>query len=70
MNIPRELVEEMAKRASKPETEEKALGKQDAKQHVVMKQGRTAPRVSKEIKEATDLAIKMHRRALKALEKH
>ncbi|MBF8266576.1 MAG: hypothetical protein HW388_84 [Dehalococcoidia bacterium] len=50
----------MAKNAEKPAT----------KKHAPMKQGKPVPQVSEAFKEATEIAIKVHWRALKELEKH
>ena len=55
----------MAKSVKKSVTKKQATNKQ-----VTMKQGRPATQVSEALKEATELAIKVHRRALKELEKH
>ena len=55
----------MAKSAKKPVTKKQATTK-----YVEMKQGKPATQVSEAFKEATKIAIKVHRRALKELEKH
>ncbi len=62
----------MARNAERPTTKRQTTKKQATatKKHATMKQGKSSPRVSKEFEEATKLAIKVHRRALKELEKH
>ena len=58
----------MAKNVKKPVTKKQATNKDAA-----MKQGKKVTQAdarSKALEEATTLAIKLHRRALKELEKH